>query len=293
MSDSGTQPRRGRLLKYLIILGGSALIFLGAFAWYVTTDSFQVMVRHRLVAELERVTGGRVDLGGFHTVPLRFQIDVRDLTIHGREQPGDVPYAHVDRLLARVKLISVLGAEFGFHTLELDHPVVHIITYADGTTNQPVPKGGTIDSKAQLQRLFSFSISDLQIRHGELLWNDQKIPLDFSANDISAQMNYSLLRRRYEGSVAIGKFDTLFDGYRPVSWTGEARFELSRDSLIVNSVKAQSGRSYLQASGRVVDFRQPSAVGEYNLTLDLAEVGATARLPQLRHGTAQITGRGS
>ena len=293
MSDSSTQPPRRRLLKYLVIVGAAAIVFAGAFAWFVTTESFQAMVRQRLVAELERVTGGRVELGGFHTIPFRFRIEVRDLTIHGREQPSDVPYAHVDRLLAQVKLRSALGAEIGFHSLQLDHPVLHVITYPDGTTNVPVPGGGAVDAKSQLQRLFSFSIGQLLVRQGELLWNDQRIPLDFAANDVSLAMNYSLLHRRYDGSLLVGKIETQFDGYRRVAWTGEAHFELGPDLLMLNSLKAVSGRSNLQAHGRVVDFREPSAVGEYNLTLDLAELGATARLPELRQGTLRIFGSGS
>ena len=289
---SSSKPLR-RWLKYLLIAGAVGLIFFGVLAWYVTTDFFQAMVRHRLVAELERMTGGRVELGGFHTIPFRFQIDVRDLTIHGREQPGEIPYAHVDRLVARVKLTSVLGAEFGFHTLQLEHPVFHIITYPDGSTNQPAPKGGAVDARTQLQRMFSFSISQLEVRHGELLWNEQRIPLDFAANDVSATMNYSLLHRKYDGTLLVGKSDTKFDGYRPVAWTGEAHFELGEDSLVVNSLKAASGRSHLQASGRMVDFREPSAVGEYDLTLDVAEFGAVARRPEMRHGTLHASGRGS
>jgi len=293
VSSSRAQPSQRRWWKYLLLTAFAGLVLFGVLAWYVTTDSFQLMVRHRLVAELERVTGGRVELGGFHTIPFRFRVDVRDLTIHGREEPSEIPYAHVDRLVARVKLISVLGAEFGFHTLLLDHPVFHIITYPDGSTNQPAPKREAVDARAQLQRLFSFSISQLEVRHGELLWNEQKIPLDFTASDVSAIINYSLLRRKYEGTLQVGKIDSRFDGYRPVAWTGEARFELGEDSLVVNSLKAAFGRSHLQASGRMVDFREPSVVGEYDLTLDVAELGAIARRPEMRHGTLQVAGRGS
>ncbi len=279
--------------KYLLILAAAAVLFLSAVAWYATTASFQVMVRHRLVAELERVTGGRVELGGFHTVPFRFEVDVRDLTIHGREATGEVPYFHVNRLVARIKLVSVLGAEFGFHSLVLDQPVVHIITYADGTTNQPAPTAATVDARAQLERLFSFSISRLEVRQGELLWNDQQIPLDFAANDISATLDYSILHRRYDGTLRVRKVDTNFSGYRPFAWAGEAQFELKDDSLVVNSLKASSGRSRLSASGRMVDFKEPNLVGEYELTLDLAEAGAVARHTEIRTGTLHAVGNGS
>lgn len=291
MTASNPAPRWRGLWKYLLIAGAAAVVLIGCFAWYATTQSFQTMVRQRLIAELERVSGGRVELGGFHTVPFRFEVDVRNLTIHGREQPGDVPYAHVDRLLARVKLISVLGAEFGFDSLLLDHPVVHIIVYPDGTTNQPQPKAAS--ANPSVERLFSFSISRLEVRGGELLWNDQKIPLDFSANDVSSRMDYSLLHRRYVGTLAAGKIDTRFDDYRPLSWTTEAHFELDHDTLILNSLKALSGRSHLQASGRMLDFRQPNWIGDYDLTLDVADFGSVTRSPQMQRGTLHASGHGS
>src|ERR1700732_1581298 len=78
----------------LLLLGFSALL------WYVTTDSFQQTARYRLISALERATGGRGELGSFHAVPLRLQVEVRDLTIHGKEGAGEPPYAHVDRMAA-------------------------------------------------------------------------------------------------------------------------------------------------------------------------------------------------
>lgn len=291
MSSSNGAPRRRWLWRTLLSAAAGALLVLGALAWFVTTDSFQAMVRRRLVGELERATGGRVELGSFHTVPFRFEVDVRDLTIHGREQPGDVPYAHVDRLLAQVKLISVLGAEFGFHSLLLQRPVFHLIVYPDGTTNQPTPE--LTSAGTQIQRLFSLSIYQLAVRQGELLWNDQKIPLDFEANDVSASMSYSLIHRRYNGTLQVGKINTKFMDFRPVAWTTEARFELGEDGLVLNSLQASSGHSHLQATGRIVDFRNPSFVADYDLTVDMAELGGIARNPQMQRGTVQASGHGS
>ena len=99
MSDDANPPRR-RVRKYALFLGIAGLLVLGALAWYTTTDSFQAAVHRRLVSEIERITGGRVELGALHTTPLHLRAEIRDLTIHGREAPGEVPYAHVGRLLA-------------------------------------------------------------------------------------------------------------------------------------------------------------------------------------------------
>jgi translocation and assembly module TamB len=291
MSEPRAKSRWRRFRNYLLFTGLTGVLLLGVGAWYTTTDSFQSMVRRRLVAELERITGGRVELGGIHTIPFRFQVDIRNLTIHGREAANEIPYAHVDRLLAQVKLISALETEFGFSSLVLDRPVVHIVLYPDGTTNQPAPK--VKSAKSSIEQLFSLSIGQLEVRHGELLWNDERTPLDFVAHDVSADMSYSLLHRRYDGNLLLGKIDTKVGGYRPVAWMAEAHFSLGHDSLEIRSLKATSGRSRLQATGRLANFSQPNIVAKYDLTLDFAEASAVTRHPEIRQGVLQATGEGS
>jgi len=293
MTEPSANPRWRRFQNYLLVATAAGILVFGGALWYSTTDSFQSMVRRRLIAELERVTGGRVELGGFHSIPLRLKVDVRDLTIHGREAPGEVPYAHVDRLVAGIKVISALGAEFGFSSVVLDRPVVHIIVYPDGTTNQPEPKVKSISSESALEKLFSLSIGQLEIRKGEFLWNDQKTPLDCTINDVSADMAYSLLHRRYETNLLLGKIGTEFQDYRPVAWMLEAHFSLSQNGVVVKALTATSGRSRLEASGQLQDFRQPKITGAYIATIDLAEASAIARQRTLRQGVLQVSGRGS
>jgi translocation and assembly module TamB len=268
----------------LMFLGFSVLL------WYVTTDSFQQMARRRLITGLERATGGKVELRSFHAVPLRREVEVRDLTIHGRESPGDQPYAHVDSMTAVINFSSSLGAKLAFHSLTLRHPVIHVIFYPDGSTNQPMPGQ---QGSSGLERLFSLSVRRLEVRQGEFLWQDQRIPLDFSSNDVSANLNYSFLHRRYSGDIAIGRAETQFDGLRPVAWTARSTFAFDRNGVQVQSLNATAGRSHLQASGVHVDFRTLKVNGNYDLNIDLAQAAAIARQPQLKSGTLHLTGNGS
>ncbi len=239
------------------------------------------------------MTGGRVELGSIHTVPFHFQVEVRDLTIHGREQPGEIPYAHVSSLMAQIKILSLLRTEIGLNYVVLDHPVIHIILYSDGTTNQPEPLLKHEASKISAEQLFALSISRLEVRRGEVIWGNQRMPLDFALRDVSADMSYSLFRGRYDGNILLGKADTAFGGYRPFAWTAEAHFSLGKNLVQVRSLKATSGRSRLQAAGQIEDFSQPKVDANYDLSLDLAEAAAMARRPELRRGVLQLTGHGS
>ena len=292
MSQPAAKPRRW--WKVVTASAGLALVGLLAFLWYTTTQSFQNYVRRRMVAEIERASGGRAEVGSFHVVPFHLQVEVRNITVHGREAPSEVPLAHADSLVAQLKVISLLRTEFGFYSLVLEHPVVHVAIGADGaTTNIPalrvLPQGNGTE---QLQRLFALSIDHLSIRNGELLWGDQKIPLDVTANNTDAQMDYSFLRGRYESHLSVGKVDTAIQDFRPFSWMTSIDFSLASTFAEVRSLKWNSGRSSVQASGRISDFQHPRIDGSYEAHLNLPEVAAIARRHEVREGIADFKGNG-
>jgi len=291
-----TEPaaRRRRWWKYVLIIGGAGLIaVLAGLWWYINTESFQAYARRRLVGELERVTGGRAQIGSFHIVPFHMQVEVRDMTVHGTEGPADVPLLHADHLYARVKVISFLRTEFGFYSLSLEHPVVHIAVAADGTTNVPAARVLLRTAEENpVEHLFALSIDHLSVQNGELIWSDRQIPLDFAVDDAGIKMDYSYLRGRYESHLALGKVDTVFDGFRPFSWMTTADFSLGPTFAEVKSLKWNSGRSKMEASGRISDFQNPHLDGSYDVHIDLGEAAAIVRRQDLREGVAEFKGSG-
>src|SRR5260370_18086247 len=179
------------------------------------------MVRRRVVASVEKMTGGRVELGELHTIPFRLRVDARNLTIHGREASDQLPFLRVDRLQAEIKIIPLLSTTVGLHSLVLEHPVAHIIAYPDGTTNAPVPQARLSSGQGPVVQLMSLSVSHIEVQRGELLWENEKIPLDFAARDLALLLNYSLLRRRYEAHVGAGSVATRIQQYPLFVWRAD------------------------------------------------------------------------
>jgi translocation and assembly module TamB len=279
-----------RLGRYSLWVFLCLLLTISAFLWYITTDSFQQMVRRRLIASVEHATGGRVELGSFHVVPLHFQVEVRNLTIHGREGPSERPLVQVDSMTAVVDLSSVLGLRMAFRSLVLVHPVVHILYYPDGSTNQPVPQekpGSTFD------QLFAISIHRLEVRRGEVFIQEQRVPVDFVSNDVEARLDYSFLHRRYSGDISVGKAETQFAGYRPLAWAAKTDFSIGAEEIQLRSFSATSERSQLQGGGTISDFRHPVFKGTYDLVLDLQQAASILRRPRATSGTFRMRGSAS
>jgi translocation and assembly module TamB len=290
-------PERRRIL-WKLFLGFCvfSLIGFGLLGWYVTTDSFQKVVRRRVVASLEKMTGGRVELGELHTIPFRLRVDARNLTIHGREASDQIPFLQVDRLQAEIKIISLLSTTIGLHSLVLEHPVAHIIAYPDGTTNAPVPPGsGSFghSSEGPVEQLISLSVSHIEVQRGELLWEDKKVPFDFDASNLALRMNYSLLRRQYETRVVAGSVATRFQQYSRFVWRADAALVLARGHIDISRLTVTSGKSEIRFAGRLQDFQNPQLSGDYHGLADLGEVAFLARTAQVRKGTVQFKGNGS
>ena len=120
--------RFGRVVLYC--LAGIVVLFLLAL-WFASTTTFANYVRGKLVDVLTTATGGRVEVGGFRWHPLKLEAQVDQLTIHGLEGPSEVPYAHVDKVAVRAKIIDLFKAQVGLRWLEVDHPVFHLIVYPE------------------------------------------------------------------------------------------------------------------------------------------------------------------
>ena len=116
------------------------VVIVAGLLFYASSAHFANLVREKLVNVLEDATGGRVELQSLHWNARHLSVEVEGLTIHGLEGPGEVPYAHLDRLYARVRILSLVQARLGLVYLEVDRPTIHLIIYPDGRTNQPVPK---------------------------------------------------------------------------------------------------------------------------------------------------------
>jgi translocation and assembly module TamB len=293
-STESSPPQRRRILwKLFLCFCVFCLVGFGLIAWYVSTDSFQQLVRRRVIASLEKIVGGRVELGELHTIPFRLRVDARNLTIHGREAPGQVPFLQVDRLQAELKIISLFSTTIGLHSLLLEHPVVHIIDYPDGTTNAPTPQANLSPSTGPVEELISLSVSRIEVHQGEALWEDKKVPFEFAARDLALLLNYSLLRRRYEAHLAAGSITTRYQDYPSFVWSAATSLILSKGRADISALALISGKSEIHFNGSLQDFHNPKIEGSYRAVADLGEIAAVARQTQVRKGTVQFDGKAS
>lgn len=284
-------PKLGRRKRGQAIAGIVMLLVAVWAAWYLTSDHFRDFVRRRVVSRIEEASGGRVDVKAFRWDLSQMEFEADGLDIHGKEKAGEPVFAHVERIYARIKVISFFRREIDLEHLSVTGPSIHLIVYPDGSTNQPVPNVLS-ERNNPLQRIFDLAVGKLELQQGELLVNEQRLPLDFDANDVNIRMSYDSAAKRFDGNLHVGRAEARLKDWRPLPLHGDLRFALFENRVQVQSLRLASGKTQVEAQGDVRDFLKPLVELAYSAHLEGRELAGVARLRNLRAGNVDLVGQG-
>jgi len=283
------KPRRGlrsRLRRFfllhlpLAVTGTAVLLALLAVGLYLAASSaaFENMVRKRLIVSIEELTGGRVEIASFHWRLLHFQAEADGLVIHGLEDPGEAPYAKIERLRVVLSLSNLFSPSVRLRSLEIDRPSLHLIVYPDGSTNQPHPRRPQTSSKPAIDTLFEIHAGRIAVEQGSIHYDcraasfdyqNRYLPLDFAANDVSLVMRYVPATFRTPASYRIEAGVTDLNLARTVPRKDldvhgalQATLDLEHARLLVRSLRITAERPggkmhALDVTGDVTDFTHP------------------------------------
>ena len=277
------RAKRRRLRRFFLrhlpfsVACAAVLLAVAAVALYFWASSagFENAVRKRLVSSLENLTGGRVEIASFHWHLLSLEAEAGGLVIHGLEAPGEAPYAQVDNLRVRLSVLGFWSPRILLRDLEISRPQLHLIVYPDGSTNQPQPHKPRKPGKPVLDWFFDLQAGRVAVEQGVLDYEnraaafdfqDRRIPLDFTASDLSLRMAYAPPAAgnpesyRIQAGAANLSLARGGGSRRPaqaVRGRFEATLDLVRAAAYLRSLRLTANGHTLDLSGTLQDFAHP------------------------------------
>jgi translocation and assembly module TamB len=281
------------------IAGGLLLLIaiaLGGLAWYTGTPDFQRRVGAEVVSTLETATGGRVELGHISFDLWHLAIEADHLVIHGLEPADQAPYLAADKILLRLKLLTLATRSLGANNLPIElsllrveNPSVHLIIDKDGKTNQPVPKHPATSDKPVIDTLLDLKASDVELVHGVALLNDRAIPFNLAARDLNAQVNYLAKTDRYGATVDLRDLQTQMVKEPEVKSSLHVEAEMGRDIALLKAFDFHSGEhSELKASASLQHFANPEWSANAAGSLELHQIELLTGAEGLEAGSIEL-----
>ncbi|HEY1766963.1 MAG TPA: translocation/assembly module TamB domain-containing protein [Terracidiphilus sp.] len=311
-------PLRRFLLRHVpfTVAGGLVLLVLvmtGAY-FYMSSAGFENFVRGRLIASLERLTGGRVEIASFHWRLLHLEADAGGVVIHGLEARGEAPYARIGHLHVAFSVLGFvlphLEPQILLNDLEVTRPEIHLIVYPGGETNQPHPRRPRKPGEPVLERLFNLRAGRVVIAQGALDYDDRAAsfdfqdrfaPLDLTASDLSLEMSYLPPSARGPESFRIQAGAADLDLARIVPRSKvtaahglmRATLDLTRDAATLRSLRltahSRDGADHtLEISGELRDFSRPSWQSKIRGDLDMRLLDPVTGYPFAPEGIAHL-----
>ncbi|HWE87315.1 MAG TPA: translocation/assembly module TamB domain-containing protein [Terracidiphilus sp.] len=303
--------RRRRLLWNTVAVAVATAGIVAALALWVSSSGFENLVRRRLAAQLQNMTGGRVEIGSYHWRLMTLEAQASNVVIHGDESPNEAPYARIDSLRVRISILRMLSPRIELREVDVVHPQIHLIFYRDGATNQPHPALPSSSSRSGLDTLFRLHVKHVAVTGGVVDFDNRAAyldfqnryePLDFRADDLLAGMKYVPAQgnapEAYRLDVSVRDLNlarggSLRGSVPPVHGEIQASLDLSRDSASLRSftltaaVPGAADRT-LRVTGSLDHFSHPHWRAAVNGDLDLRLLNPILGYPFAPEGLARL-----
>jgi translocation and assembly module TamB len=250
---------------------------------------FYELVHHRMVAEIEKATGGRVEIGNYAFDWKRLEVRVGPVVLHGKESASEPPFVRVASVTAGLRIISMMERKVDLAYLKIDRPQVRIAFYADGTDNIPDPAVHHPET-VWSEDLVHLAVGHYEVTNGLFEYDDRQIPLNLRGEDLRVRMSLSG-KDRYQGELESNRVRVIPDGAGPIEVSVSAAFTLDKAAIDISRLKIATKESRADLVGSLTNLRWPRGTFTVKATAATREIVKLFAIPIEPTGSATFDGK--
>jgi translocation and assembly module TamB len=288
--------RAARIAGFSLLgLAGLAIAVLIAGVIVVQTAWFRNRVRERMESLVERVTGGRVEIGRFSYNWHNLTAEVGPFTLHGTEPASAPPLFRADKIQIGLRIISALEKKVDISSLIVEDPRVYITIGPDGSTNIPKPKIPRFNQNV-IADLLDLHVRHIEIHHGIAAYNSWRVPLDAIGEQFQMSLAYQTggqnSEPRYLCAISSALMRVASPRLRaPTAFALDSQFELGRNTIQVLRGNMTSAGMTIETKGTVVDLYSPQLDFHVTAALPVADLNKMFQTPLESRGELWLEGR--
>ena len=282
---------RARHLTGQILVAVAILLVVFAVAGLLIVRSgwFRELVRERIVTEIERATGGHVEVGNFSFKWETLTARISPLVLHGTEPESETPLLRVESVSVGLRVISMLERKVDLDSVSVEQPRLRIVIYPDGSNNLPAPPGPK-SGRSWAEDFVNLKVHRYSVRDGVADIDIRQVPLSFNGEDLRVVMTRDLTAARYRGNVTSRRLRIASNIMAPAEANFAAAFTLDGTRLALPAVNIAVGNSRIDLAGELTNLKAPRGAFKAKAALAVRDAVSLFSLPVASTGTANFDG---
>jgi translocation and assembly module TamB len=291
-------------LRVILAVFGLLITLYVSLIAILSSEWFHDFLLRQAKTRLESLTGARVEIGAMTVRPTVLLVTLQGLVLRGKESASEPALLSAKTVVVRINPVGLLHSRVLLRSLDGDRAEVHLRTYPDGSTNLPGPQRPSEDGRFVVDDLMDLALRRATLTHANLYWNNQRIPLDFSARDVALLMRFNPAATRLPfGHALKGVSSVLSSGDRYVvsissselayglpGWTVPplafaAQLDFSRNDLALRSLTWRSSGLRGQASLSLYRLPVLNAQLAVKAEGELASLAKILGFPEVKSGS--------
>jgi len=227
------------------------------------TEWFRRKVHARIVSEIEKSTGGRVEMRRFDFDWTAMRASLEGLVVRGTEGEGEDPLFSAARVTLEMRILSWWRRQVDLRALHVESPRIHYTG-----SNLPQPPAARVPGKDPFATLVDLAVAAYAVKQGEVRFRDDRYPLELEGKDLNLRLVFDRASRAYEGEFQAAALTLArpFPLRQAPAVGGRVRFE--RDRIAFSAVRLRTGSSSVEGRG---EWRNGEARLDVDCALSLAE----------------------
>ena len=251
------------------------------------TQRFHDYVLAKLQQQASQATGGQVQIQNFALRLSSLSADAYGITIRGSEPKSRPPLVQANQLMVRLKIVSLLRKKIDLNEIILRHPVVNLLVKKDGTTNLPTPPKSNGNGSTNL---FDLGIQHVLLSHGEIYYNDVKMPLDAELHDVQLELKSEFASKGYDGTLSYREGCLQYGDMQALPHDLKASFNFTPSEFTLKPLVLTVASSTIQLEGNVQNYSSLTAAGAYKITIHPQDFDSIFSNPSVPTGEVTLAG---
>jgi len=250
---------------------------------------FYEQVHRRMVMEIEKATGGVVEIGNFAFDWRRLEATAGPVVLHGKESAGEPPFVRVASVTVGLRIVSMMERKVDLSYLRIEQPQVRIVFYADGSNNIPDPAVHHPET-TWAEDLVHLAVRRYEVTNGLFEYDDRQIPLNLRGEDLRVRMRLDA-PGRYLGEVESNRVRVVAVGLGPIEVSTSARFTFDASKIDILRMQVATRESRADVSGALTNLRWPRGTFTVKAAVSVSDAVKLFALPIEPKGSAVFDGK--